>query len=62
MVPEDEVSAIREAREDVVAALEAGEANRLKAAVEALDKATEAVAARMVERAMEEALARRLGS
>ncbi len=62
MVPEDEVSAIREAREDVVAALEAGEANRLKAAAEALDKATEAVAARMVERAMEEALARRLGS
>jgi molecular chaperone DnaK len=60
-VADDEAAAIRAARDEVRAALDTGEANRLKAAVERLDKATETVAARMVERAMEEALSRRLG-
>ncbi len=61
LVPEDEVTAIRGARDAVSEAMDSKDANRLKSAVEALDKATEAVAARMVERAMEEALSRRLG-
>jgi molecular chaperone DnaK len=45
----------------VTQALAGGAANPLKAAVQRLDAATEALAARLVERAMEEALARRLG-
>ncbi|MCH7228084.1 Hsp70 family protein [Haloferula sp. A504] len=61
IVPEEEVAGIREAEATVREALDSGDANRLKAAVESLDKATEAVAARMVERAMEEALERRMG-
>jgi hypothetical protein len=40
-------------------ALEAGELRRLKAANAALDAATETLAAVLVERAMEEAMARR---
>ena len=43
------------------AALAAGELRRLKAANAALDAATETLAAVLVERAMEEALARRMG-
>jgi molecular chaperone DnaK len=42
-------------------AMERGAANELKAAVQELDAATEAVAARLVEAAMEEALLRELG-
>jgi molecular chaperone DnaK len=42
-------------------ALAAGAANPLKAAVQRLDTATEALAARLVEKAMDEALDRRLG-
>jgi len=42
-------------------ALQTGAANPLKAAVQRLDAATEALAARLVERAMEEALDRKLG-
>ena len=45
---------------EVEAALAAGELRRLKAANAALDAATETLAAMLVERAMEEALARRL--
>ena len=61
IVPADEVAGIREAEAAVREALELGDANRLKSTVEALDKATEAVAARMVEKAMEAALERRMG-
>ena len=46
---------------EVEAALVAGELRRLKAANAALDAATETLAAVLVERAMEEALARRMG-
>jgi molecular chaperone DnaK len=45
----------------VKAALASGAANPLKAAVQRLDAATEALAARLVEKAMEEALDRKLG-
>ena len=45
---------------EVEAALAAGELRRLKVANAALDAATETLAAMLVERAMEEALARRL--
>jgi hypothetical protein len=41
-------------------ALTAGAANPLKAAVQRLDAATEAVAARLVEQAMEDALQQKL--
>ena len=41
--------------------IEARAANPLKAAVERLDKATEAMAARLVEQAMERALERKIG-
>lgn len=47
---------------EVEAALAAGELRRLKAANAALDAATETLAAVLVERAMEEAMERRLGS
>jgi molecular chaperone DnaK len=51
---------IEAASEAVKSALAAGAANPLKAAVQRLDQATEALAARLVEKAMEEALDRRL--
>jgi len=60
LVDAEEEGAIREAAEEVRAAIEAGEGRRLKLAVQALDEASEGVAARLVERAMEEALERRL--
>jgi molecular chaperone DnaK len=50
---ESAAAAVREA-------LAGGAANPLKAAVQRLDAATEALAARLVERALEEALERRL--
>ena len=52
---ESAVSAVREA-------LASGAANPLKAAVQRLDQATEALAARLVEQAMDEALERGLGN
>ncbi len=52
---------IEVAAEGVRAAMAAGAANPLKAAVQRLDAATEALAARLVERAMEEAIERKLG-
>jgi len=61
LVSTEEAAAIRGSVAEVRGAMEAGEAKRLKAAVQALDQATEGVAARIVERAMEEALSRRLG-
>ncbi len=57
----DERAEIEAAAEAVRSALAAGAANPLKAAVRRLDAATEALAARLVEKAMEEALERRLG-
>ncbi len=51
---------IEAASDAVRTALSSGSANPLKAAVQRLDHATEALAARLVERAMEEALDRRL--
>jgi len=52
--------AIESAAAEVREALVAGSANALKAAVQRLDAATEALAARMVEQAMDAALERRL--
>lgn len=54
-------AAILSAAESVRAALAAGDLPRLKQANHSLDAATEALAAILVERAMEEALMRRLG-
>ncbi len=51
---------IESAAAAVRAALASGAANPLKAAVQKLDQATEALAARLVEQAMDEALERRL--
>ena len=60
MEPTD-VELIRTAELDVRSALETGEANILKAAVQRLDKATEHMAAVLVEKAMEAALMKKLG-
>ncbi|MGB1128950.1 MAG: Hsp70 family protein, partial [Haloferula sp.] len=61
LVDEEESASIRTLAAKVEAAMEAGEANPLKAAVQELDQATEGVAARLVEKAMEESLMRKLG-
>lgn len=61
LVEENERAEIESAAAAVRAAIETGAANPLKQAVQQLDRATEAVAARLVERAMDEALDRRLG-
>lgn len=58
--PEERIE-IEKASAEVRHALEGKAANALKAAVQRLDSATEALAARLVEQAMEEALDRRLG-
>lgn len=58
---ENERGEIERAAAAVREALAAGAANPLKAAVQRLDAATEALAARLVEQAMEQALERRLG-
>lgn len=60
LVDEAEEASIREKVAAVEAAVESGEANPLKAAVQALDHATEGVAARLVEKAMEQSLERKL--
>jgi molecular chaperone DnaK len=60
LVSEKEAEDIRREADEVRQAMELGEANRLKGAVQALDRATEGVAARLVERAMEDAMARKL--
>ncbi len=60
-VEEHERSEIEAAVKEVKAAMASGGANPLKAAVQRLDSATEAAAARLVEKAMEEALERELG-
>lgn len=59
---DDERSEIEAAMSAVKDALATQAANPLKAAVQRLDAATEALAARLVEQAMDEALDRRLGS
>jgi molecular chaperone DnaK len=56
----DEVGEIEAATAAVKAALASGAANPLKAAVQRLDAATEALAARLVGQAMDEALERKL--
>lgn len=61
LVSAEESAEIDRLADEVRAAMEAGDANRLKAAVQELDHATEGVAARLVEAAMEESLARKLG-
>jgi molecular chaperone DnaK len=61
LVEEHEREEIESAVKVVKAAISSGAANTLKAAVQRLDTATEAVAARLVEKAMEEALERELG-
>jgi molecular chaperone DnaK len=59
---DDERGEIEAAAEAVRAAIAAGAANPLKAAVQRLDAATEALAARLVEQAMDDALARSLAA
>lgn len=59
-VVDEERSEIEEAVSKVKFAIASGNANGLKAAVKTLDEATEAAAARLVERAMEEALDREM--
>ena len=61
LVKEQEQEEIESAVKEVKAAMASGASNALKAAVQRLDSATEAAAARLVERAMEEALERELG-
>jgi molecular chaperone DnaK len=61
LVEEHEREEIESAVKEVKAAISSGTANTLKAAVQRLDTATEAAAARIVEKAMEEALERELG-
>jgi molecular chaperone DnaK len=60
LVSAEERTAIETAAMEVKAALAAGQPNPLKAAVQRLDQATEAFAAALVEKAMAEALVRRL--
>ena len=60
-VEEHERGEIESAVKEVKAAMVSGAANALKAAVQRLDSATEAAAARLVEKAMEEALEREMG-
>jgi molecular chaperone DnaK len=62
LVEDQEREEIESAVKEVKAAISSGAANTLKAAVQRLDTATEAAAARLVEKAMEEALERELGS
>jgi hypothetical protein len=52
---DEELQTIEAARADVRHALEGKEAHRLKQAVQELDRATEALAAKIVEHAMEQA-------
>ena len=59
---ENERAEIETAAAAVRTALASGAANPLKAAVQKLDSATEALAARLVEQAMDEALAERLNA
>jgi molecular chaperone DnaK len=59
-VVDKERSEIEEAVSKVKSAIISKNANALKAAVKLLDEATEAAAARLVERAMEEALEREM--
>lgn len=61
LATEEEREQIDKAASEVRAALASGAANSLKAAVQRLDAATEVLAARLVEKAMEEALERKLG-
>lgn len=56
LVPGEERALILAAADEVKAALAGGAPNPLKAAVQKLDAATEALAARLVEKAMEDAL------
>lgn len=61
LVEEGEKGEIESATAEVKAAIAIGSANALKAAVQKLDSATEAAAARLVEKAMAEALDREMG-
>jgi hypothetical protein len=59
-VEDEERVEIEDAVTKVKSAVISGNANTLKAAVKLLDEATEGAAARLVERAMEEALEREM--
>ena len=61
LVEKEEREEIEAASAEVRAAMDEKSANRLKAAVSKLDSATEAVAARLVEAAMDEALNKEMG-
>ena len=60
LATEGERAEIGQAVDEVRRCLQQGAANPLKAAVQRLDQATEALAARIVERALDEALQRQL--
>lgn len=51
-LPQEEVTEIREKSTEVISALEAKETNRLKQALAALDRATQTLATRLIEKAM----------
>ncbi len=59
-VEESEREEVETSLAAVNSAMESGAANSLKAAVQKLDSATEAAAARLVEKAMDEALDREM--
>jgi len=60
LLSKEEMEGVRASRDEVKAAMGSGEANRLKAAVQKLDKSTEYLATLLVEKAMEEALIKKL--
>ena len=60
-LPESERTQIARQVQEVEAALASGEVQRLKKANAALDAATQTLATLLVEKAMEEALQRKLG-
>ncbi len=60
LVEEAEREEVESSLSTVKSAMESGAANALKSAVQKLDAATEAAAARLVEKAMDEALAREM--
>ena len=62
LVEDDEREEVESTLSAVRAAMASGAANALKSAVQKLDSATEAAAARLVEKAMDEALAREMNS
>lgn len=62
VLPVEDVAKIKETADEVRKAMVSGATNLLKAAVQRLDQATEILATLLVERAMDQALERRIGA